>query len=196
MTNFIEKNIAELKENKNNVRKHSKKQIEQLKKSIEEFGFTVPLVVNSENIILAGHGRFIAAKSLNLKNLPCVVVDYLSEKQQRAYALVDNRIGQNSEWDRDLLLKELELLGNSFDFLDFGFSDFELPNLIDNGPKLTDFISPTTRKELNNERDTEADRRDSGTYKATIKVVVAKEIESRVIGLIQDALNSVEYQIK
>lgn len=189
MAKFEFKKTNELKENPHNVRKHPKKQIEQLKKSISEFGFTVPIVINRTGVILAGHGRYIAACELGMDKVACIVADGLSEKQERAYALVDNRVGQNSEWDRDLLIKELELLSTSFDFAALGFSDFELPNK-DAGPKLSDFISPPSRSEK------EQTEKQSGPAMATIKIIVTKADEVRAIGLVQRALSELEFEIR
>jgi hypothetical protein len=142
-------------------------------------------------MILAGHGRYIAAGALGFESVPCVIAENLTEQQQRAYALIDNRIGQNSEWDRELLLKELDSLSSCFDFLDFGFNDFELPNLAD-APKLSDFISPQGKKD----RDLDDATEHRGTKRTTIKISVSKANETEAIGKIQNALAGMEYELK
>ena len=119
---------------KKNARKHSKKQISQIAKSIEEFGFTNPVLIDSKNSILAGHGRVEAAKQLKLETVPCLYVEHLSEEQKRAYILADNKIALNSTWDEDLLSEELKALSEidlGFDIETTGFSIAEIDLLID-----------------------------------------------------------------
>ncbi|WP_171188238.1 DNA methyltransferase [Ruegeria sp. HKCCC2117] len=90
-----------------NPRRHSKHQIRQIASSIEEFDFIVPIVVDSECCIIAGHGRFEAAKLLGLKSVPVIRAEHLSQTQVRAYRLADNKIAENATWDNDLLRIEL-----------------------------------------------------------------------------------------
>ena len=86
--------------------------IEKVASSIKEFGFRQPIVVDSENVIIAGHTRFEAAKRLGLDVVPIHVADGLTEQQAKAYRIADNRVGQEAEWDYDLLKLELEELDN------------------------------------------------------------------------------------
>ena len=86
--------------------------IEKVASSIHEFGFRQPIVVDSENVIIAGHTRFEAAKRLGLDVVPIHVADGLTEQQAKAYRIADNRVGQEVEWDYDLLKLELEELDN------------------------------------------------------------------------------------
>jgi ParB-like chromosome segregation protein Spo0J len=86
--------------------------IEKVASSIKEFGFRQPIVVDSENVIIAGHTRFEAAKRLGLDVVPIHVADGLTEQQAKAYRIADNRVGQESEWDYDLLKLEMEELDN------------------------------------------------------------------------------------
>jgi len=90
-----------------NARKHPRKQVQQIATSIQTFGFNVPIVVNGRNEILAGHGRYQAALLLGLETVPCLRVDHLTEVQERAFRLCDNRIAEGSTWDGDLLGQEL-----------------------------------------------------------------------------------------
>lgn len=94
----------ELKPSKNNIRKHSKEQIQSIKKSIKKFGFLVPVVIDNKNRILAGHGRVEAVD--NKFNIPCVLVDKLSEKQKQAFMVLDNKIYELGETD-NILLEQL-----------------------------------------------------------------------------------------
>src|SRR4051812_4384878 len=93
-----ERNVAELRPHPKNARTHSSKQLHQLTKSIETFGFTVPILIDKKDVILAGHGRVEAAKSMGLQKVPTILIGDLSEKQKRAYVIADNRLAQLSGW--------------------------------------------------------------------------------------------------
>ncbi len=140
--------IAELKPFENNSRTHSAEQIEQIKKSINEFGFTNPIIVDLDKNILAGHGRVQAAKELGLNKLPCIIVNGLTEAQKRAYIITDNQISLNSGWDMDLLRSEVDALKSlNFDIdllaLDDSFYSFEEPIF---EPALEDYESEKPQK--------------------------------------------------
>ena len=96
-----------LRANPRNVRTHSKKQIHQIADSIERFGFTCPIIVDENNIVLAGHGRQAAGKLLGLREIPAIVVAGLSDAERRAYLLADNKLVENAGWDRAALAIEL-----------------------------------------------------------------------------------------
>lgn len=91
-----------------NARRHSPEQVLQIASSIREFGFLAPIVVAGDNTVVAGHGRLEAAKKLELATVPVVRASHLSKAQIQAYALVDNRLGETSDWDKDLLRLELD----------------------------------------------------------------------------------------
>jgi ParB-like chromosome segregation protein Spo0J len=117
----------------NNARTHSEQQVLQLAASIKEFGFTNPVLVDGENGIIAGHGRVMAAKKLNLDEVPTIELKHLTKTQKKAYILADNRLALNSGWDNDLLALELgELSDDGFDLDLLGFDDTELSLLDDN----------------------------------------------------------------
>ena len=99
--------IGSLRERPNNAKTHSSKQINQIAASIRAFGFLNPILVDEHNVILAGHGRYEAAKRDGLKSVPVVRFDHLTEAQKRAYVLADNKIAEASGWDRELLVIEL-----------------------------------------------------------------------------------------
>lgn len=105
--NIIYKNIKELKPYKKNAKKHDKKQVEQIANSIKEFGFTQPVIIDTNNCVVAGHGRILGAKKAGLKQVPTVTLEELTEEQIKAYRLVDNKLNE-SEWDSVLLAQELE----------------------------------------------------------------------------------------
>src|SRR5712671_7103717 len=99
--------VNALKPSARNARTHSKKQINQIGDSIKAFGFLVPILVDDDACIIAGHGRHAAAKLLGLQQVPVIRVKELSEAQRRAFALADNQIAINAGWDRKMLAAEL-----------------------------------------------------------------------------------------
>jgi DNA modification methylase len=117
-----------------NTRTHSRKQIRQIAESIRRFGFTNPVLIDSENRILAGHGRVEGARALGIAVIPCLRVDHLSAAEKRAYALADNKIALNAGWDEELLaleLKELTEADIGFDVGVTGFSIAEIDQLVE-----------------------------------------------------------------
>ena len=116
--------IEKLKAYDKNSRTHSKKQIGQVVESIKEFGFTNPLLVDEDNVLIAGHGRLLAAKKIGMDEIPCVRLSHLDDAQKKAYVIADNKIALNSGWDDDLLRSELaELDGLGFNTEVTGFDD-------------------------------------------------------------------------
>lgn len=114
-----------------NARTHSDEQVDQIAASIREFGFTNPILVDSGDGIIAGHGRLMAAKRLGLPSVPVIVLDHLTDAQRRAYILADNKLALNAGWDDALLADELrELEAGGFDMDLIGFSDDELAALM------------------------------------------------------------------
>lgn len=91
--------------------------------SIKEFGFKVPVVIDKENVIVAGHTRVKAAKKLGLESVPCVIADDLTENQIKAFRLADNKVGEFATWDEEKLEIELESIGE-LEMIDFGFEEF------------------------------------------------------------------------
>ena len=106
--------LSQIKPNPCNARTHSKNQIRQIADSVRAFGFTSPVLIDENGVILAGHGRFEAAKQLEWKTIPVVVIAGLSDAKKRALALADNRIAQNAGWDRERLASELASLPECF----------------------------------------------------------------------------------
>lgn len=133
-------NTSDIKPYQNNARTHSTQQIEQIVKSIKEFGFTNPLLIDNDCNLIAGHGRLEAIRWLNnfdykdkpITQLPAVIVSDLSEVQRRALVIADNKIALNAGWDLDILKDELELLENeNYDIGLLGFSDGEIIEILD-----------------------------------------------------------------
>jgi len=123
--------VDRLKPYERNARTHSTEQVAQIAASIVEFGFTNPILVDSNDGIIAGHGRLTAAQELGLKTVPVVVLDHLSDRQRKAYIIADNQLALNAGWDTDLLRAELQdLAEQDFDLSLIGFSDDELSDLL------------------------------------------------------------------
>jgi ParB-like chromosome segregation protein Spo0J len=100
--------VRELRPHPNNARTHSKKQIRQIAKSIEKFGFCNPVLVDDAKRIIAGHGRVEAAKLLGIDAVPTCRLSHLSDADKRAYVLADNKLAEKAAWDRELLAIELQ----------------------------------------------------------------------------------------
>ena len=114
-----------------NPRTHSDAQVAQIAASIAEFGFNNPILVDTKAGIIAGHGRLLAARKLELKEVPVIVLDHLSEAQKRAYIIADNQLALNAGWDDELLRSELAALQEEdFDLSLIGFEDEELARLL------------------------------------------------------------------
>jgi ParB-like nuclease domain len=112
-----------------NARTHSRKQIRQIADSIRIFGFTNPILIDSQNMILAGHGRVEAAALLAMAKVPCVRIETMTLEQKRAYVLTDNKLAMNAGWDEELLAEELKgLLEIDLDF-DIGVTGFSIPEI-------------------------------------------------------------------
>lgn len=107
----------------NNAKIHTGEQIEQIKKSIQKFGFNDPIAVWKDNVIIEGHGRLIAAKELQLESVPIIRLDSLTDEQRKAYMLVHNQLTLNTTFDMGILEMELSEL-ESVDMNQFGF-DFQ-----------------------------------------------------------------------
>ena len=114
--------IDEIKPYEKNPRKNEDS-VKFVANSIKEFGFNVPIVIDADNVIVAGHTHWKAAKQLGLEKVPCIKKDDLSPAQIKAFRLADNKVGEFSQWDMELLGDELKDLGDVFDMGDFGFFD-------------------------------------------------------------------------
>lgn len=123
--------LDRLKPYDKNPRVHPQEQIDQIAASITEFGFNSPILVSSQEGIIAGHGRYAAAQLLGMEKVPVVPLDHLSPAQQRAYVIADNRIALSSTWDRNLLAEELNALAGEFEATELGFSDDDMKRLSD-----------------------------------------------------------------
>jgi site-specific DNA-methyltransferase (adenine-specific) len=115
-----------------NSRTHSEEQVAQLAGSIKEFGFNNPVLIGQDDVIIAGHGRVMAARKVGLMEVPCIRLTHLTETQRKAYIIADNRLALNAGWDNELLTIELnDLLADNFALDILGFDTDELKNLLD-----------------------------------------------------------------
>ncbi|MGD0774899.1 MAG: site-specific DNA-methyltransferase [Candidatus Solibacter sp.] len=122
-----------------NSRTHSEEQVAQVAASIKEFGWTNPILVSADGVIIAGHARLLAARKLGMTEVPIIVLDHLSETQRRALVIADNRLAMNAGWDEEMLRVELESLQvDGFNLDIVGFSDEEIETLLQDPEQVTD----------------------------------------------------------
>lgn len=190
---IVMKKVNQLNEYENNPR-HNEEAIEAVANSIKSFGFKVPIVITSDHVIIAGHTRLKAAISLDLKEVPCIIADDLSEDQIKAYRLADNKTAELATWDLSKL--EAELLDIDMDMLQFGFEELEesLPdNAIDDDFDIdeeipeTPFSQPGDIYELGGHRVMCGD--------STSEVDVAKLVDGKQVDMIfTDPPYNVDYE--
>lgn len=131
-----------------NARTHSDDQVAQISASITEFGFTNPILIGEDSVIIAGHGRLMAAQRLGLAEVPVIVLAHLNAAQRRALVVADNKIALNAGWDTEILLEQIELIrADGFDIDLVGFSDDEL------GELLAEIEAPETADAIEGEDD-------------------------------------------
>ena len=132
--------IEDLKPYPNNPR-FNDEAVEYVANSIKQFGFKVPMIIDKNNEIVAGHTRYKASLELGLKEVPCIVADDLTEEQIKAFRLADNKVSEKSQWNFDLLDEELA------NIIDIDMSEFDFDVVIDNDDYGTDFDLPNGEKE-------------------------------------------------
>lgn len=131
--------VADLIPYARNSRTHNEEQIAQIMASIKEFGFTNPILIGGDNVIIAGHGRLLAAQRLGLKEVPIIRLPDLTETQRKALVIADNKIAMNAGWDEEMLALEMkELEENDFNLDILGFSEDELKELENFGEPQTE----------------------------------------------------------
>lgn len=124
-----EMNINDLIPYENNPR-NNEGAVEYVANSIKQFGFKVPIVVDKDNVIVAGHTRWLAAQALEMDKVPVVVADDLTPEQVKAFRLADNKTAEKASWDYQKLTEELEDIILDYDLKEFGFGEFELDVLM------------------------------------------------------------------
>lgn len=132
--------IEDLKPYPNNPR-FNDEAVEYVANSIKQFGFKVPMIIDKNNEIVAGHTRYKASLQLGLKEVPCIIADDLTDEQIKAFRLADNKVSEKSQWNYDLLDEELA------DIVDIDMSEFDFDVVLDNDEYGTDFDLPNGEKE-------------------------------------------------
>ncbi|MGB3210471.1 MAG: site-specific DNA-methyltransferase, partial [Desulforhopalus sp.] len=150
--------VSSLTPYKNNARTHSDKQVQQLAAAITEFGWTNPLLIDGENIVIAGNGRLRAAIQLGMESVPVIELFGMSDAQKRAYVLADNKLAEQAGWDKELLRIELAALRDfDFDLELIGFDENEinhlLPTVISDGKTDPDDIPDPLENPVSQEGD-------------------------------------------
>ena len=145
---IVYKSIDELTPYENNPR-HNENAVAAVAASIKEFNFKVPLVIDTNGVVVAGHTRLLAARQLGLSAVPCIIADDLTPEQIKAFRLADNKTAELAGWDFTKLEEELLKISNQFDMSAFGFdmSDFEEETEIveDETPEVDEEAEPTTK---------------------------------------------------
>lgn len=137
--NIIIKKTSELIPYVNNPRKISDIAVTKVASSIKEFGFKVPIIIGSDNVIVTGHTRLMAAIKIGMEEVPCIIADDLSEAQIKAFRIADNRVSEESEWDLELLNIELDGLTDlELDLGILGFNEKELSKIMSHGDIVED----------------------------------------------------------
>lgn len=168
--NIIEIDISELKAYENNPRNNAEA-VEKVAASIEEFGFKVPIIIDQNNVIIAGHTRLLAAKELGLDTVPCIVADDLTPEQVKAFRLADNKVSEYSTWDFQKLNLELEDL-QDFEMQDFGFYEVDGKEDYSNI-----FDEPSQSSEADDVQDQPEDEPEEKSYKVIVHVDSKEEGE-------------------
>ena len=118
------KSVEELIPYDRNSKMHPESQIHQIANSIREWGWTMPILIDEEGQVIAGHGRLFAAESLGIEEVPCMVAQGWTNEQKRAYAIADNKLAEGSEWDTSVYYQELKAISNEgFDMSLMGLSE-------------------------------------------------------------------------
>lgn len=131
---IVNKNISDIKPYENNPRINVDS-VDKVANSIKEFGYRVPIIIDKNNVIVAGHTRLLAAEKLGITEIPCIVADDLTEQQINAFRLVDNKTTEFSDWDYEKLKEELYAL--DMDLSEYGFEKIseEFKEVLDNTSK-------------------------------------------------------------
>lgn len=125
---IVEKRLDDIKPYEGNPRKNDKA-VFAVKRSLEKFGFWNPIILNKDGVIIAGHTRFQAATEEGIETVPCIILSHLTDEEERAFRLADNRVSDFSRWDDNLLSHEMEAI-SADDWEAFGFSEKQMKQLV------------------------------------------------------------------
>lgn len=187
--NLIDKKLEEIKPYEKNPR-NNEDAVQYVANSIREFGFKVPIVIDKDGTIVAGHTRYKAAQELGLETVPCIIADDLTEQQIKAFRIADNKTADKATWDDEMLGDELKDILADFDMRDFGFGDFELT-------MLTEDMEPEPYdEELEEEYTEKAGGEDKLLAKKRVIIVYNQEQEDQVCRLFGlEELKKVVYEL-
>ena len=140
--------IEEIKLYENNAKIHPEWQVEQIKNSIIEFGFNDPIAIDENNVIIEGHGRYLALKELNYTEVEIIKLDHLTENKKNAYILAHNKLTLNTAFDTDILKYELnKLRTEDFDLRLTGFENYEIEELLsEDEADMSDFFTDENKE--------------------------------------------------
>lgn len=140
--------IEEIKLYENNAKLHPEWQVEQIKNSIIEFGFNDPIAIDENNVIIEGHGRYLALKELNYTEVEIIKLDHLTENKKNAYILAHNKLTLNTAFDTDILKYELnKLRTEDFDLRLTGFENYEIEKLLsEDEADMSDFFTDENKE--------------------------------------------------
>ena len=186
--NIVEIPVNQLKPYEKNAR-FNENAIPKVAESIKQFGFKNPIIVDKNMVVIAGHTRLLASKTLGLKKVPCIIADDLTEDQVKAFRLVDNRTSEFASWNYELLQKEMEELDtdlSEFEFPDITYEDMlsaeELESMLEDSISATEY-----GKDSDDETDTlPVERKDE--YKVEITCKNETEQESLYYELVKRGL--------
>lgn len=165
-----------------NSRTHTEDQVSKVAASIKEFGFLNPVIVDSENGIIAGHCRVQAAKILGIEKIPCIEAKHLTDAQKKAYVIADNRLALDAEWDNELLKIELSALESiDFDVSLTGFTDKEMLALLGDG--LDKAEKPISDQEYSETFEVVVSCRDQAEQEAIYQMMTGKGLKCRVLSM-------------
>ena len=184
---IVEKGLEELKPYENNPRVNDDA-VEFVANSIKEFGFKVPIVVDKDGVIVAGHTRYKAAESLGMKKVPCIIAEDLTDEQVKAYRIADNKVADRAYWDNEKLGKEISEIMDDVDMTDFGFGAFEL-DMLTTDMEPEGYDEEVEHEYSGNEQEYLAKRRVIISYKPEEEEEVKK-----LLGL--DEINKVVYDVE
>lgn len=131
--------LSQIAEYENNAKEHPEWQISQIADSIQKFGFNDPIAIDENQVIIEGHGRYLAAKKLNLDRIPCIILKDLKDAEKRAYIIAHNKLTMNTGFDVDRLMYELNAL--KVEGIDLGITGFETA-------EIENLLNPTLEKEV------------------------------------------------
>lgn len=188
--NIVYRSVNTLTLYADNAKTHGNEQVAAIARSITEFGFTNPVLIDEVGEIIAGHGRVLGAKLAGISNVPCIVLTDLSEDQKRAYRIADNKIHELGGWDLDKLESELRALdSHEFDIDKLGFSMQELDSLLDVDAEFLSDDSTDVTDEPSGEESEEPDGYESDNdHYSTFKCEMLDQNKIRLIEVLNEIM--------